>query len=777
MAGQVGSVGINVVADTTGVQVGMVQAATISERELKRVAKYVVEATKSVQNMQRVTKDAANANSYEKMAAGAEKLRGAHAGVNRELLVLAHELSQGNYSKFGGSLLVLAERTNALEFALSGAGAATLGVAGAAIGFVAAVAAGAIEADKFAKNLQLTGNFAATTSEQIGELAKAQAHMTGQSVSSARGSLEAAAGSGLFGPAAVASVARAMGDYERITSASAEEALKKFEGLENGVAKWAESENRSMHFISLAEYEHIKALEESGQKEQAAIETVNALAQALESRGTPALGYFARAWHFVTDEAGAAIDAMKNIGRPTDSLVAGIAKIEQQMALVKQANTANPAGAAEYLQNLSIERSRLERLQFRANEHRSDSSTNAAAAQAGIDAKNYTDGVLKSAKALSARTEELRKWDDAVKAQAAAGSPLSAADQAAGRSEIEKKYAAKVDHSADARVNEYANLMAGVKAFNAQTELEIETQRKLTDAEKYSIRAHEELEKAGKKLTTQQRASISAAIDEAAAHRTAAELLARVHPVEGAQATFRNSELEAQGQVNEALRQQILLHDELIAKKAAEDNFNSSFSNGTDKAMQAYVKNAENAAAQGEKFFIDAAQGMTDAFVHFAQTGKLSLKGMFQSIESDLIRMQVQKGFAALFGGGGAGGSGGVGSAAGLLGTLASGNASFGAAGTAFANAIDFFPPFANGLDYVPYDGFPAILHEGEKVTTRQDANTKRSGQAVHIDMRVQNQSFGAGVSASEVAQQVQTGRAQTEAHMRRLLANGSIRA
>ena len=34
---------------------------------------------------------------------------------------------------------------------------------------------------------------------------------------------------------------------------------------------------------------------------------------------------------------------------------------------------------------------------------------------------------------------------------------------------------------------------------------------------------------------------------------------------------------------------------------------------------------------------------------------------------------------------------------------------------------------YANGLDYVPYDGYPAILHEGERVLTRREADDYRS--------------------------------------------------
>ncbi|MBR8152620.1 hypothetical protein KDW92_31000, partial [Burkholderia vietnamiensis] len=43
----------------------------------------------------------------------------ATAGARRELLVLAHEASQGNWKNFGGSLMVLGERTDAMSMLMT----------------------------------------------------------------------------------------------------------------------------------------------------------------------------------------------------------------------------------------------------------------------------------------------------------------------------------------------------------------------------------------------------------------------------------------------------------------------------------------------------------------------------------------------------------------------------------------------------------------------------------------------------------------------------------
>lgn len=80
----------------------------------------------------------------------------------------------------------------------------------------------------------------------------------------------------------------------------------------------------------------------------------------------------------------------------------------------------------------------------------------------------------------------------------------------------------------------------------------------------------------------------------------------------------------------------------------------------------------------------------------------------------------------------------------------------------------------ANGLDYVPYDGYPAILHEGERVTSRQDAAVeRRGGHTINIDQS--GMSFGAGVSAPEVAQAIKTSNAQLKADIARSFKTGRM--
>ena len=70
---------------------------------------------------------------------------------------------------------------------------------------------------------------------------------------------------------------------------------------------------------------------------------------------------------------------------------------------------------------------------------------------------------------------------------------------------------------------------------------------------------------------------------------------------------------------------------------------------------------------------------------------------------------------------------------------------------------------YAYGLDRVPYDGYAALLHEGERVLTAREAREQDQGKKAPIQITITGNSFGAGVSAEEIAQRLAD---QIELHM-----------
>jgi len=70
------------------------------------------------------------------------------------------------------------------------------------------------------------------------------------------------------------------------------------------------------------------------------------------------------------------------------------------------------------------------------------------------------------------------------------------------------------------------------------------------------------------------------------------------------------------------------------------------------------VEDAEDNFALAGRLFRNFTQGMEDAFVDFAKTGKFEWKNFLASILEQLLRSQIQQNIARLFGGGGGGGGG-----------------------------------------------------------------------------------------------------------------------
>lgn len=99
-----------------------------------------------------------------------------------------------------------------------------------------------------------------------------------------------------------------------------------------------------------------------------------------------------------------------------------------------------------------------------------------------------------------------------------------------------------------------------------------------------------------------------------------------------------------------------------------------TFSAGWGRAFRAFADESMNASKRAEDLFRKATQGMEDAIVKFAKTGKFEFKEFVNMMAEELLRAQIQQLMAQLLGtgmgrpaGGGGGGGGG-----GFLGTIGS---------------------------------------------------------------------------------------------------------
>ena len=273
-------------------------------------------------------------------------------GAKRELLVLVHELSQGNYSRFGGSLLVLAERTNAAELATSlftgGLGLAVIGIgtAVAAVGALAvSYAIGAHESKVFADSLVITGGYAGVTEGQFNSLAKGIAASSHVSTGAAREFAQALISTGQVGLAVFGKATQAAALYGKATGQDAKTVAADFASMGANAAAWAAKHNESLNFVTVAQYAQIKAFQESGRAADAQGVVYDALIKHFKEL-EPNLGSLERALGAVGRGFKSMWDAAFDIGR-TETIEEKITKLQSKLQnLQPQDQKQNPFAPA-----------------------------------------------------------------------------------------------------------------------------------------------------------------------------------------------------------------------------------------------------------------------------------------------------------------------------------------------------------------------------------------------------------------------------------------------
>lgn len=143
--------------------------------------------------------------------------------------------------------------------------------------------------------------------------------------------------------------------------------------------------------------------------------------------------------------------------------------------------------------------------------------------------------------------------------------------------------------------------------------------------------------------------------------------------------------------------------DKLKAAQTESYNLSRTYATGWKKAINEYVEAATDGATQAQKIFQTATQGMEDAIINFAKTGKFEMKELLQSIVEQMMRADIQRLFAGMF----SGGSGG------------SKPATSGSSGGGWSQVLGslFGGFFANGGD-IPRGKFGIVGERGREVVT-----------------------------------------------------------
>lgn len=229
-------------------------------------------------------------------------------------------------------LTVLLQQGGQLKDMFGGIGPAAKALGSYVLGLVnpftvAAAAAGALavayyqgseEQEEFYKTLVLTGNTVGKTASQLSDLAAQVAQSTGVTKGAASAALNQVVSSGNVTGNTLSTVTEAVVNMNKATGKSIDTLVSDFNKLSGSPLDAISKLNDEYHFLSLAVYNQIKALQEEGNQQEAARVATETYADTMNRRAKDIqgnLGYLESAWNSLAGAAKGAWDSMLNVGR------------------------------------------------------------------------------------------------------------------------------------------------------------------------------------------------------------------------------------------------------------------------------------------------------------------------------------------------------------------------------------------------------------------------------------------------------------------------------
>ncbi|HBU6642532.1 TPA: phage tail length tape measure family protein [Klebsiella aerogenes] len=228
--------------------------------------------------------------------------------------------------------MVLMQQGGQLKDMFGGIGPAIKGVGTYAMGLVnpftitaAAVGVlglayykGAQEQDEFYKSLVLTGNQVGKTSGQLADMAARAGAVADSTTGKAASTLNQLVSSGKVAGDSLERVTTAVIKISDATGIATEKLVSDFNDIAADPVAAITKLNDQYHFLTLATYNQIKALQDEGNQQEAARVATDAYANTMQQRANDIhqnLGLLESAWDSLGKAAKGAWDAMLNIGR------------------------------------------------------------------------------------------------------------------------------------------------------------------------------------------------------------------------------------------------------------------------------------------------------------------------------------------------------------------------------------------------------------------------------------------------------------------------------
>ena len=215
-----------------------------------------------------------------------------------------------------------------------------LTLAAAAAGVLAlAYHQGSQEADGYRASIVMSGNAAGTTVGQLTDMARAISEVTGTQ-GAAAAALTQMAGSGAVARENLQQFTQTAMGLEKYVGQPVKATVDHLEQLGKAPLQASLKLNEQYHHLTVAVYEHIRALDEQGRKEEAGAAAQQAYMAAMEARKNEMvanLGYIERAWMGVASAAKGAWDWMLGVGRATTDQQ-NLAQLRENLARQQERN-------------------------------------------------------------------------------------------------------------------------------------------------------------------------------------------------------------------------------------------------------------------------------------------------------------------------------------------------------------------------------------------------------------------------------------------------------
>ncbi|HHT5260599.1 phage tail length tape measure family protein [Klebsiella michiganensis] len=236
--------------------------------------------------------------------------------------------------------MVLMQQGGQLKDMFGGIGPAIKGIGGYVAGLInpftlAAVAVGVLglayykgtqEQDEFYKSLTLTGNLIGKTSGQLADIASRAGVAADSTTGKAASTLNLLVSSGKVAGDSLERVTTAIVKISDATGIAIDKLVGDFNDIAADPVAAITKLNDQYHFLTLATYNQIKALQDEGNQQDAARMATDAYANTMQQRANDIhenLGLLERGWNSVTNAIKGATDALLDFGRekgPTERL-------------------------------------------------------------------------------------------------------------------------------------------------------------------------------------------------------------------------------------------------------------------------------------------------------------------------------------------------------------------------------------------------------------------------------------------------------------------------